>query len=138
MGACASSTSNPKSGRPVGAGGGEGSSTIGRSSTTSAKVVHIDGHVQEFGQPIQAKGVVSQNPNCFLCSSESMSVGTCVPRLPDDEELQSGQIYFLLPLSQSDKPLSLPDLCSLAIKASSGIRKDSVDHSSSNSKLIPR
>ncbi|XVE87233.1 hypothetical protein DITRI_Ditri18aG0100100 [Diplodiscus trichospermus] len=58
-----------------------------------------------------------------------MSIGTCVPHVPDDEELQPGQIYFLLPLSQSHKPLSLPDLCSLAIKASS-------DLSSSNSNLI--
>ncbi|XWS45348.1 hypothetical protein CRYUN_Cryun15aG0129100 [Craigia yunnanensis] len=133
MGGCASSTSDSKSGKAVAG----GSSRIRRSSAT-AKVVHIDGRVQEFSQPIQAKNIISQDPNCFLCSSESMSIGTCVPQVPDDEELQPGTIYFLMPLSQSHKPLSLPDLCSLAIKASSGLRKDSVNLSSSNSKLILR
>ncbi|OMO84203.1 hypothetical protein COLO4_22167 [Corchorus olitorius] len=127
MGACASSTSNSKSGKAASI-----------TTRTSAKVVHIDGRVQEFRQPIQAKNIISQNPNCFLCSSESMSIGTCVPQVPDDEELQPGQVYFLLPLSQSDKPLSLPELCALAIKASSGLGKFSVDLSSSSSRLILR
>ncbi|XVE82701.1 hypothetical protein DITRI_Ditri16bG0027000 [Diplodiscus trichospermus] len=133
MGACASSTSSSKSGKTV-----VGGSSRFRRSSAAAKVVHIDGRVQELRQPIQAKSIISQNPNCFLCSSESMSIGTCVPQVPDDEELQPGTIYFLLPLSQSHKPLSLPDLCSLAIKASSGLPKDSVDVHSSNSKLILR
>lgn len=136
MGACASSsTSSSKPGKATSGSGG--SNTI-RRSQAAAKVVHVDGRVQEFRQPIQANNIISQNPNCFLCNSESMSIGTCVPQVPDDEELQPGQIYFLLPLSQSHKPLSLPDLCSLAIKASSGLRKNRVDLSSSNSKLVIR
>ncbi|XVF17795.1 hypothetical protein REPUB_Repub10bG0154700 [Reevesia pubescens] len=134
MGACASSTSNSKSSKVV-----VGGSSRFRRSSTAAKVVHIDGRVQEFRQPIQGKNIISQNPNCFLCNSESMSIGCSVPQVPDDEELQPGTIYFLLPLSQSHKPLTLPDLCALAIKAaSSGLGEDSVDLSSSNSKLIPR
>ncbi|XVF15679.1 hypothetical protein REPUB_Repub09cG0175900 [Reevesia pubescens] len=133
MGGCASSTSNSKSGKAVVG----GSSTI-KIPSTAAKVVHIDGRVQEFMQPIQAKNIICQNPNCFLCSSESMSIGSSVPQVADDEELQPGTIYFLLPVSQSDKPLSLPDLCSLAIKASSGLAKCNIDLSSSSSKLTLR
>ncbi|KAE8695919.1 putative STS14 protein precursor [Hibiscus syriacus] len=132
MGACVSSTSTSRTAKTVG-----GSSAVKRSST-SAKVVHTDGRVQEFRQSLQASNIVSQNPGHFLCSSESMSIGTCVPHVPGDEKLHPGQIYFLLPLSQSDKPLSLPDLCSLAIKANSGLGRHSVDLSSSNSKLILR
>lgn len=137
MGACASSTWNSKSGKGGAAVGG--SSRIRRSSA-AATVVHMNGHVQELRQPIEVKSIISQNPNCFLCSSESMSIGSCVPQVGDDEEIQPGTIYFVLPLSQSHKPLSLPDLCSLAIKASSGgLCKDSTaDLSSSNSKLVLR
>ncbi|KAE8703794.1 putative STS14 protein precursor [Hibiscus syriacus] len=133
MGACVSSTSTSRTAKTVGG----GSSAVKRSST-SAKVVHMDGRVQEFRQSLQAKNIVSQNPGHFLCNSESMTIGTSVPHVPGDEVLQPGQIYFLLPLSQSDKPLSLPDLCSLAIKASSGLGKHCVDLSSSNSKLTLR
>ncbi|KAL4367673.1 hypothetical protein GQ457_05G006760 [Hibiscus cannabinus] len=126
MGACVSSASSSKSDTTVG----------GRGGSSAVRVVHMDGRVQEFRQSVQANDIVSKNPGHFLCSSESMSIGTCVPHVPGDEELQPGQVYFLFPLSQSDKPLSLPDLCSLAIKASSGIGGHSVELSSSNSKLI--
>ncbi|MBA0717311.1 hypothetical protein Golax_005144 [Gossypium laxum] len=134
MGACVSSTSTSKPGKTVGGGGGSSSST--KRSSMAATVVHMDGRVQQFRQSIQANNIISLNPDCFLCSSESMSIGTCVPQMPADEELQPGQIYFLLPLSQSHKPLTLPDLCSLAIKASAGLGRYSVDLSSSRSKLI--
>ncbi|MBA0562496.1 hypothetical protein Golob_007535 [Gossypium lobatum] len=137
MGACVSSTSTSKPGKTVGGGGGGSSSSTKRSSM-AATVVHMDGRVQQFRQSIQANNIISLNPDCFLCSSESMSIGTCVPQMPADEELQPGQIYFLLPLSQSHKPLTLPDLCSLAIKASAGLGRYSVDLSSSRSKLILR
>ncbi|GMI76919.1 hypothetical protein like AT3G50800 [Hibiscus trionum] len=92
----------------------------------------MEGRVQELKQSIQAKNIISRNPNCFLCSSESIGIGTCMPQLPDDEELQPGRIYFLLPVSYSHKPVSLPDLCALAIKASSSLATCSVDLCSAN------
>lgn len=81
------------------------------------KVIHPDGRHQEFRQPIKASHVLSHNPNCFLCSSEAMYVGSRAPHVPGDEELQLGQIYFLMSSSKSETPLSLQDLCALAIKA---------------------
>ncbi|KHN42032.1 hypothetical protein glysoja_003772 [Glycine soja] len=48
-------------------------------------------------------------------------IGTCMPRVPDEEELLAGRIYFLVPLSHSDTPLSLPLLCDLAVKAGSAL-----------------
>ncbi|KAK8717530.1 hypothetical protein V6N13_044793 [Hibiscus sabdariffa] len=132
MGACVSSISSSKSGT---SGGGGGGSSVLKRSSTAVKVVHVEGRVQELRQSVQAKSIVSQNPGHFLCSSESMSIGTCVPHVPDDEVLQPGQIYFLLPLSHSHKPLSLPDLCSLAIKASAGLRAVDLP---TNSKLMLR
>ncbi|KAJ4716440.1 HTH-type transcriptional regulator [Melia azedarach] len=89
--------------------------------STTAKIIHLDGRLQEFRQPIKAGSILSQNPNCFLCSSESMYIGSQVPRLLEDEEIQLGQIYFLMSLSRSQSPLTLQELCSLAIKASSAL-----------------
>ncbi|GMN29775.1 hypothetical protein TIFTF001_002558 [Ficus carica] len=106
--------------------------------SNSGKVIHaVDGRLSEYKAPTKAKQVTSKYPNCFLGSSETMSVGTCVPRVPDEEDLQPGQIYFLLPESQAQCPLSLPDLCSLAIKANSALAKSGVDFSSTNLKLTP-
>ncbi|GLT75232.1 hypothetical protein SLA2020_469710 [Shorea laevis] len=129
MGACLS-IPNPKP-RKTGTDFGVGGAPAAIKQHPTAKVVHMDGRIQEFKPPIQAKHVTSQNPgDYFLCSSESMSIiGTSVPAVPDDEELQPDQIYFLLPLSHSNKALSLPDLCTLAVKASSGLSQGSISNS---------
>lgn len=89
----------------------------------TGKIIHLDGRLQEFREPIEAKHILSQNPDCYLCSSESMFIGSQVPHLGEEEQLQPGQIYFLMPLSKSQAPLTLQDLCSLAIKASSALPK---------------
>ncbi|KAH7835685.1 hypothetical protein Vadar_028755 [Vaccinium darrowii] len=87
----------------------------------TAKVIDLEGGLQEFIQPIRAGQILYQNPNCFLCSSETMFLGSRMPQVPNNEELQLGQIYFLIPISKSQTPLTLPDLCALAIKASSAL-----------------
>ncbi|KAM7474959.1 hypothetical protein LguiB_022202 [Lonicera macranthoides] len=87
---------------------------------STAKVIHPDGSHQDFRHPIKAVHVLSQNPACFLCCSESMYVNSRTSHVAGDEELQLGQIYFLMPLSKSKSPLSLHDLCALAIKATAG------------------
>jgi hypothetical protein len=104
MGICASSQYTRKDG-------------IALNWPSTAKIIHLDGKLQEFRHPIKAGHVLSQNPNCFLCSSESMYINSQVPIIPQNEELQLGQIYFMMPLSKSQAPLSLQDLCALAIKA---------------------
>ncbi|ONH96691.1 hypothetical protein PRUPE_7G146300 [Prunus persica] len=123
MGACASTPTRTRNGSR---GGPAGSDMIRRA--PSSIVIHVDGRMQELKLPTQAKHITSQNPNHFLCNSETMSVGTCVPNVPEEEELQPGQIYFLLPLCEAQKPLSLPDLCALAIKAASALGKDATEY----------
>nr|XP_043620037.1 uncharacterized protein LOC122591873 [Erigeron canadensis] len=99
------------------------------SSTTTTKVINsIDGKLQEYRQPIKARHVLSDqlpnNTNYFLCNSEDMFVNCHVPHVPEDEDLQLGQIYFLMPVSKSLKPISLQELCVLAIKASLALKKN--------------
>ncbi|KAL5704938.1 hypothetical protein ACHQM5_023294 [Ranunculus cassubicifolius] len=96
----------------------------GRPSTV--KIIHIDGRLQEFKQSIVAKHILSQNPNLFLCSLESINIDSYIPQVPENEELQLGQIYFLLPISKFHFPISLSDLCTLAIRASIALSKNDV------------
>ncbi|GFS41190.1 hypothetical protein Acr_00g0072920 [Actinidia rufa] len=50
-----------------------------------------------------------------------MFLGSHAPHVTDGEELHLGQIYFVMPISKSETPLSLQDLCALAIKASAAL-----------------
>lgn len=93
---------------------------------STAKVIHINGSLQEFRVPIKANHILSQHPDSFLCSSETMYIGSHPPHLSKDQELQLGHIYFLIPSSKSHVPLSLQDLCSLAIKASTALQTRSL------------
>ncbi|KAF5194734.1 Hth-type transcriptional regulator [Thalictrum thalictroides] len=99
--------------------------------SSTVKVIHLDGRLQEFTEPIKVGHILSKNPSCFLCNSETMYIDSLVPHVPYASELQLGQIYFLMPLSQSSVPLSLTDLCDLAIKAGQALRKNHNDEFSS-------
>ncbi|XP_045809806.1 uncharacterized protein LOC123904157 [Trifolium pratense] len=93
---------------------------------SSIMVMNIStGAIKEYKQPIRANVVVSENSdnkNCYyLSNAESMCIGTCMPRVPDEEELLLGRIYFIVPLSYSDFPLSVSFLCDLAVKVSSAL-----------------
>ncbi|XVE48632.1 hypothetical protein DITRI_Ditri01bG0017400 [Diplodiscus trichospermus] len=101
----------------------------------TTKIIYPDGRLQEFRQPIKASFVLSQNPNCFLCNSELMYVNSRLPRVHEDEELQLDQIYFLMPLSKSQATISLQELCSLAIKASTALSHLDMVYSSSQKLL---
>ncbi|GAB2282533.1 hypothetical protein Dimus_017074 [Dionaea muscipula] len=93
---------------------------IGKGANKVVKVVDINGELREFQGPISAGAVAaSSNPNCFVCSAETMLIDSFVPCLSDQEELEPGRLYFLMPERRSKSLLSLEDLCALAIKASS-------------------
>ncbi|XP_030439715.1 uncharacterized protein LOC115661627 [Syzygium oleosum] len=92
---------------------------------STLKVIHMDGRLQEFTQDIKASHLLSQNPNCFLCSSDSMFIDSIVPQIHEEEDICLGQLYFLLPLSMSRVPLSFRELCMLAIKASAVLESSS-------------
>ncbi|CAL0329209.1 unnamed protein product [Lupinus luteus] len=84
---------------------------------STVNIVELDGRLQQLKEPTKAWLVLSQNPNCFICSSESMYVGSVMLPLAPNQELQLGHIYFLVPRSKSRIPLSIEDLCALTIKA---------------------
>lgn len=87
-------------------------------------VIQSNGKLQQFKQPIRAGKLLSQNPSCFICCSETMNVDSFPVQMAEDDELQAGQLYFLMPISKSQTLITLQDLCTLAIKASAAINSD--------------
>ena len=53
--------------------------------SSTAKIIHLSGNLQQFEQPIKTGHIISQNPNYFLCSSDSMLIDAHVPQVPEDE-----------------------------------------------------
>ncbi|KAF8012457.1 hypothetical protein BT93_I0580 [Corymbia citriodora subsp. variegata] len=128
MGACLSSQSTKQSHQTRECSKGSSAATV--------KIIQADGKLREYKEPLQARLITSQNPSFFLCSSESLSIDSCPPQVAEEEVLQAGQIYFLLPLACAHKPLKLHDLCDLAIRASSVIGNDGGEILSADSKFI--
>ncbi|XP_031484115.1 uncharacterized protein LOC116253440 [Nymphaea colorata] len=87
----------------------------------AAIVINHQGGLLEFRPPTTAGQVVARNPDCFLCCAESMRVDSRAVRLGPREPLESGQMYFLLPLSRLTYRFTLADMCELAVRASSAL-----------------
>lgn len=84
------------------------------STLKNVRVVHLNGFVEDFEQPISASQVINGNPpEHFVCTSIQLLSFSSKP-LKADTQLQPGQVYFMLPYSilQSDFPPV--DLASLA------------------------
>lgn len=87
----------------------------------TAKVIHVDGTMEEFKGTVNAGEVAARSPGCFVCSIEAMAIGASAPCVPETEELKFGELYFLMPVSRLRYPLSLHDLCVLAVTASAAL-----------------
>uniref|UniRef100_A0A7N0UMG1 Uncharacterized protein n=1 Tax=Kalanchoe fedtschenkoi TaxID=63787 RepID=A0A7N0UMG1_KALFE len=100
-------------------------SSVDAASAVTAKLVLPDGRLQEFSQPIRATYVLQRlkSPAFFICNSDEMDFNDVVSALGDDEELQLGQLYFLLPLSLLRRPLKAAEMAELAVMASAALMK---------------
>ncbi|KAL8044363.1 hypothetical protein ABFX02_08G041800 [Erythranthe guttata] len=100
-------------------------SSCDSTSVATAKLILDDGRLQEFPYPVKVSYVLQKNPACFICNSDEMEFGDVVSAVSNDEELQPGQLYFALPLSQLKHRLQAEDMAALAVKASSALTKSS-------------
>ncbi|KAJ8460672.1 hypothetical protein OPV22_033598 [Ensete ventricosum] len=89
--------------------------------TATAKLVLQDGKLQEFARPVKAFHVLQKDPNCFVCSADDMEFDDFVSPVNADDELQPGQLYFLLPVSMLRRPLHAEEMAALAVKASAAL-----------------
>ncbi|KAL8266244.1 hypothetical protein R6Q59_003588 [Mikania micrantha] len=87
----------------------------------TGKLVLPDGRLQEFFQPTKASYFLHKNPNTFICDSDEMDFDDVVSPIKDDEELQPGQLYFVLPIKRLNLPLQPEEMAALAVKASAAL-----------------
>ncbi|XP_047963335.1 uncharacterized protein LOC125207876 [Salvia hispanica] len=92
-------------------------------SVATAKLILADGRLQEFLYPVKVSYVLQKNPAFFICNSDEMDFDDVVSAVSDDDELQPGQLYFALPLSQLRHRLQAEEMAALAVKASSALTK---------------
>ncbi|KAM0856404.1 hypothetical protein ACQ4PT_049206 [Festuca glaucescens] len=97
----------------------------GRRAAT-AKVVGLDGSMAQYAAPVTAREALgnderNQNESVFLCSSDELRFDAPPHALADEEELQPGWLYFVLPVSMLRLALSGHEMAALAVKASSAL-----------------
>lgn len=90
-------------------------------SVITAKLILQDGRLQEFPNPVKVSHILERNPNCFICSSEDMDFDITLCAIDEEDQLQLGELYFALPLSWLNGPISIEEMGALAIKASQAL-----------------
>ncbi|KAG2327282.1 hypothetical protein Bca52824_010010 [Brassica carinata] len=89
----------------------------------SAKLILFDGTLEEFSTPVKVWQILQKYPTSFVCNSDEMDFDDAVSAVSGDEELRSGQLYFVLPLTWLNHPLRAEEMAGLAVKASSALAK---------------
>ncbi|OWM66324.1 uncharacterized protein LOC116199205 [Punica granatum] len=90
----------------------------------TAKLILPDGRLEEFPYAVRVSEVLrAYDAASFICNSDEMEFDGAVSAVPDDEELQPGQLYFALPLSRLDRPLTAQEMAALAVRASSALMR---------------
>ncbi|WVZ65424.1 hypothetical protein U9M48_014789, partial [Paspalum notatum var. saurae] len=92
----------------------------------TAKVVDIDGGAMaQFSAPVTARealaatarGLAPSSHARFLCCSDELDFDAPVRALDARDALQTGQLYFALPISMLGRPLPAHEMAALAVKA---------------------
>lgn len=96
-------------------------------SRVTAKLILVDGHLQEFSWPVKVSLLLQQDSDGFICSAEEMDFGEFVAAMGADEVLQPGELYFELPSGWRNQRLQAEDMAVLASKASLALANKSRD-----------
>ncbi|CAM0952065.1 unnamed protein product [Alopecurus aequalis] len=87
----------------------------------TAKVVNIDGSMSQYPVPVtacEALGDTARTSSFFMCSSDELRFDAPTRALADEEALQPGWLYFVLPVSMLHLALSGNEMAALAVRAS--------------------
>nr|XP_043632308.1 uncharacterized protein LOC122603620 [Erigeron canadensis] len=104
-------------------------------STSFALVVSNKGELRQYPSPIFVSEVLAEfeKPRVyFLCNSDSLYLDQHIPALDSEDELDAGQIYFILPKTMLGRRLSAPDMAALAVKASVALDSNNSTSTSHN------
>lgn len=86
----------------------------------TAKVITADGSLLEYPAETKVRDALSGHrlSNSFICSSDELYCNAKIPALAAADPLRPGHLYFRLPLSKLEYPLSGSDMAALAVRAS--------------------
>ncbi|KAF3452728.1 hypothetical protein FNV43_RR03161 [Rhamnella rubrinervis] len=90
---------------------------------STVRVVHLNGYVEDFEQPVMVSQVTGKPSKQFVCTPAQILSSGSKP-LMHDTLLQPGQIYLLLPYSALQADVSPLDLASI-VKKLTAIAKSS-------------
>ncbi|PKU74054.1 uncharacterized protein LOC110115895 [Dendrobium catenatum] len=91
---------------------------------SKAMVVATDGSLLEYTSGIRTSEVITAVGKTYmLCNSDKLYFDAYPPAMAPDEELVSGQIYFLLPVAELNQLLSAANVAALAIRASTAMKQ---------------
>ena len=95
-------------------------------STNVAFVISTKGELRQYPTPIFVSEVLQfEKPSFFVCNSDNLYQDQDIPCLDSEDELDAGQIYFILPKTMLARRLSASDMASLAVKASLALDSNS-------------
>ncbi|KAK1282417.1 hypothetical protein QJS10_CPB22g01552 [Acorus calamus] len=99
------------------------SSDAVKTTPSTAKIVSLDGSLEEFSVPVEASKVLEGKDGqpCVLCSSDKLYYNEKATTMGPSEFIQLGQIYFVLPVEYRTRVLKAADMVALAVKASSAL-----------------
>lgn len=105
--------------------------------SNSALVISPKGELRPYSTPILVSDVLQSETEAgassfFLCNSDNLSYDERIRALDAQDELDAGQIYFVLPVSKLRDRLSASEMAALAVKASVAL------NAKANSKSITR
>ncbi|CAB4263879.1 unnamed protein product [Prunus armeniaca] len=83
------------------------------------KLVKSDGLVLIYHSPIYVSELMMEFPKHLVCRSDSFYIGQKIPALSEDDQLQLGHKYFLLPQHLFQSVLSFVTIASFNTKDSS-------------------
>jgi hypothetical protein len=95
--------------------------------SAEARVVLADGALRRFPggtRASQAAKATAAAGAWFLCCADGLELGTAVGGMGGGEELQPGQLYFVLPAAMRRRPLQAEEMAALAVRASAALVGD--------------
>lgn len=113
-------------------------SVIDNDKLNSALIISVDGDLRQYPLPVTSSQILHMealSPTAFfICDSDYLFYDDFISSIDFEEELESGQIYFLLPTEKLQYRLSASDMAALAVKASVALNNTSPNSASSSSK----
>ncbi|KAK8937010.1 hypothetical protein KSP39_PZI011782 [Platanthera zijinensis] len=84
-------------------------------------VVTRGGYLQEYTTRVTAAEVAG-NGGAALCSSDKIFFDAFPPAIPEEEELEAGQLYFLFEAGELRRRVTGADMAALALRASRALQ----------------